>query len=46
VPTWVTTGALVVVLATLAESFGRDVRWLWRHRSEVAEAPALLVGEP
>jgi phosphatidylglycerophosphate synthase len=46
VPTWVTTGTLVVVLATLAESFGRDVRWLWRHRSEVAEAPALLVGEP
>lgn len=45
-PTWLTTGALLLVLATLVESFGRDVRWLWRHRTEVAEAPVLLVGEP
>lgn len=28
---------LAVALAMLAESFGRDVRWLWRHRNE---APA------
>ena len=30
---------LVVALAMLAESFGRDVWWLWRRREE---APALL----
>jgi phosphatidylglycerophosphate synthase len=32
-PPWVTTAALVVALALLTESFGRDVWWLWRHRS-------------
>jgi phosphatidylglycerophosphate synthase len=31
-PSWLTTAALVVALAMLAESFGRDVLWLWRHR--------------
>jgi phosphatidylglycerophosphate synthase len=25
---------LAVALALLAESFGRDIRWLWRHRSD------------
>jgi phosphatidylglycerophosphate synthase len=29
-----TSAALVVALALLAESFGRDVVWLWRHRSD------------
>jgi phosphatidylglycerophosphate synthase len=33
VPLWLTTAALVVALALLAESFGRDVLWLWHHRS-------------
>ena len=27
---------LVVAFALLAESFGREVAWLWRHRDEVA----------
>ena len=45
-PAWLTTGALLVVLAALAESFGRDVLWLWRRRTAVAEAPVLVVGEP
>jgi phosphatidylglycerophosphate synthase len=31
-PRPVTTVALVAALALLVESFGRDVRWLWRHR--------------
>ena len=31
-PPAVTQAALVVALALLAESFGRDVWWLWRHR--------------
>ena len=30
---WLTTAALVVALALLAESFGRDVLWLWHRRS-------------
>jgi phosphatidylglycerophosphate synthase len=30
---------LVVGLALLAESFGRDVWWLWTHRSATAAAP-------
>jgi phosphatidylglycerophosphate synthase len=33
VPPWLTTAALVFALALLAESFGRDVLWLWHHRS-------------
>ena len=32
-PHWLTVGALAVSLALLAESFGREVWWLWRHRS-------------
>ena len=31
-PPAVTAGALVVALVLLAESFGRDVGWLWGHR--------------
>jgi phosphatidylglycerophosphate synthase len=33
-PATVARAAAVVALALLAESFGRDVWWLWRHRSE------------
>ena len=33
VPLWLTTAALVVALALLTESFGRDVLWLWHRRS-------------
>ena len=36
-PMWLSRVLLAVALAMLAESFGRDVWWLWRHR---AEAPA------
>ncbi len=31
-PPALTEAALVIALALLAESFGRDVWWLWRHR--------------
>jgi phosphatidylglycerophosphate synthase len=37
--------AVLVVLAALVllvESFGRDVRWLWRHRAVVSVPPAEL----
>ena len=41
-PDFVTTIALVVALALLAESFGRDVWWLWRQpRSEPEPNTAL-----
>jgi len=33
-PHGVTTALLVVALALLAESFGRQAGWLWRHRAE------------
>jgi phosphatidylglycerophosphate synthase len=33
VPSWLTTAGLLVALALLAESFGRDVLWLWRRRT-------------
>jgi phosphatidylglycerophosphate synthase len=33
-PLWVSRILLAVALAMLVESFGRDVRWLWRHRKE------------
>ena len=36
-PLWSTTVALVVALALLTESFGRDVLWLWHHRSPERE---------
>jgi phosphatidylglycerophosphate synthase len=39
---WLTTAALLVALALLAESFGRDVVWLWRRRSPERER---LLGE-
>jgi phosphatidylglycerophosphate synthase len=34
VPTTVSSVLLGIALALLAESFGRDVWWLWRHREE------------
>ena len=36
--------ALVVALALLVESFGRDVWWLWQHRAGVDRADQ-IVGE-
>ena len=32
-PGWLSTTALAMSLALLAESFGRDVWWLWAHRA-------------
>ena len=37
-PLWLSRVLLAVALGLLAESFGRDVWWLWRHRNE---APTL-----
>lgn len=37
-PVWVSRVLLAVGLAMLAESFGRDVWWLWRHRQDAAAA--------
>jgi phosphatidylglycerophosphate synthase len=34
-----TYAGLVVALALLAESFGRDVLWLWQHRSDQTDVP-------
>ncbi|HSE54925.1 MAG TPA: CDP-alcohol phosphatidyltransferase family protein, partial [Nocardioidaceae bacterium] len=39
-PDWLTYGALLVALVLLSESFGRDVWWLWRHRTAEGEEPA------
>src|SRR3984885_6970036 len=39
-PPAVTGGALVVALALLAESFGRDVLWLWHNRRGIPAATA------
>ena len=39
-PLWVSRVLLAVALALLAESFGRDVWWLWRHRDEAPARPA------
>src|ERR1700722_3442144 len=39
-PPAVTGGALVVALALLAESFGRDVLWLWHNRRGIHAATA------
>src|SRR3712207_8186825 len=36
-PSWLTTAALVVAAALLAESFGRDVVWLWRSEEHTSE---------
>jgi phosphatidylglycerophosphate synthase len=33
-PLWLSRVLLAVALGMLAESFGRDVWWLWRHRDE------------
>lgn len=41
-PGMVTTALLVTALGLLVESFGRDVRWLWRHRT-TSTAPALAM---
>jgi phosphatidylglycerophosphate synthase len=35
-PGWATSATLAFALALLAESFGRDVWWLWRYRPERA----------
>jgi phosphatidylglycerophosphate synthase len=37
-PQTLTRAALAVALALLAESFGRDVWWLWRHRDTAGAA--------
>jgi phosphatidylglycerophosphate synthase len=39
-PPALTRAALAVALVLLAESFGRDVWWLWRHRSVVPQTAA------
>jgi phosphatidylglycerophosphate synthase len=48
VPPGLMRAALAVALALLAESFGRDVWWLWRHRNAPvpAEVPAVACGVP
>lgn len=33
-PTWLAAALLLAALAMLAESFGREAWWLWRHRRE------------
>jgi phosphatidylglycerophosphate synthase len=38
-PPTLVVAALVTALAMLAESFGRDVLWLWRHRPAAAASP-------
>ena len=38
-PHLLTSAALVVALALLAESFGRDVLWSWRHRTAELAVP-------
>ena len=40
VPTTVSRILLAVALALLAESFGRDIWWLWRHRHDASAQPA------
>jgi hypothetical protein len=40
VPPVLMQAALAVALALLAESFGRDVWWLWRHRHSAEQAVA------
>jgi phosphatidylglycerophosphate synthase len=42
VPAMVSRALLGVALALLAESFGRDVWWLWRHRRTARERVALV----
>jgi phosphatidylglycerophosphate synthase len=38
-PRALTAGALAAAVTLLVESFGRDVRWLWRHRLRWEGAP-------
>lgn len=49
-PTYLATGALIVSLALLAESFGRQVCWLWRSRPASSDwtraVPALAQRQP
>lgn len=49
-PPWLAFAALVVALALLSESFGRDVVWLWRQssaeRARVAVGSALRLQRP
>lgn len=46
VPAWLSGGALLLVLAVLAESFARDVLWLHRRRTVAVEPRVLAVGGP
>jgi phosphatidylglycerophosphate synthase len=47
VPRSLMAAALVVSLALLVESFGRDVWWSWRHRhAELAEPAGIVAGLP
>ncbi len=39
-PTPVAAVVLALALALLAESFGREIRWLWQHRAATASATA------
>ena len=43
-PLGLTQAALVAALVLLAESFGRDVWWLWSHRPPRAVEPSLTAG--
>ncbi|MER7168415.1 CDP-alcohol phosphatidyltransferase family protein, partial [Micromonospora sp. NPDC000207] len=46
-PAVASVGVVVVALALLVESFGRDVTWLWRHRpADVATVPVATGGAP
>ena len=46
VPHGVVASALVVAAVLLAESFGRDVVWLWRHRLDAPAEPLDPVPSP
>ena len=46
-PLWLSSVLLAVALVLLAESFGRDVWWLWRHRDAAsARAPIAWIRHP
>jgi phosphatidylglycerophosphate synthase len=44
-PATLTRVALAGALALLAESFGRDVRWLWRHRHDPGRVAPARAGD-